>query len=140
MRDHCDLARQATFARFEPRRLATSIAQRVETRCWWQWWTAGSRSVASARSRSCARLFGPIAQAYPDCLIASELESVPQSVPINVEISAKYWSEWQDLNLRPSRPERGALPTGYFPPKRKRLFAFQASGGPRCQSWKEMAL
>jgi hypothetical protein len=24
---------------------------------------------------------------------------------------AKYWSEWQDLNLRPPRPERGALPT-----------------------------
>jgi hypothetical protein len=24
--------------------------------------------------------------------------------------SAKYWSEWQDLNLRPPRPERGALP------------------------------
>ena len=22
----------------------------------------------------------------------------------------KYWSEWQDLNLRPPRPERGALP------------------------------
>ena len=25
-------------------------------------------------------------------------------------IFAKYWSEWQDLNLRPPRPERGALP------------------------------
>src|SRR5437762_13847466 len=24
--------------------------------------------------------------------------------------SAKYWAEWQDLNLRPPRPERGALP------------------------------
>jgi hypothetical protein len=24
--------------------------------------------------------------------------------------SAKCWSEWQDLNLRPPRPERGALP------------------------------
>jgi hypothetical protein len=24
--------------------------------------------------------------------------------------SAKYWSEWQDLNLRPPRPEQGALP------------------------------
>ena len=23
---------------------------------------------------------------------------------------AKCWSEWQDLNLRPPRPERGALP------------------------------
>src|SRR5947208_11843165 len=24
--------------------------------------------------------------------------------------SWKHWSEWQDLNLRPPRPERGALP------------------------------
>jgi hypothetical protein len=24
--------------------------------------------------------------------------------------TAKCWSEWQDLNLRPPRPERGALP------------------------------
>jgi hypothetical protein len=36
---------------------------------------------------------------------------VPQSVPVDVGISAKPWSEWQDLNLRPPRPERGALPT-----------------------------
>jgi len=25
-------------------------------------------------------------------------------------VQAKCWSEWQDLNLRPPRPERGALP------------------------------
>src|SRR5262249_33341764 len=37
-------------------------------------------------------------------------ETVPQSVPPTIEISAKCWSEWQDLNLRPPRPERGALP------------------------------
>ena len=36
-------------------------------------------------------------------------ETVPQSVPGSVWISAKCWSEWQDLNLRPPRPERGAL-------------------------------
>jgi hypothetical protein len=35
-------------------------------------------------------------------------KTVPQSVPENVMISAKCWSEWQDLNLRPPRPERGA--------------------------------
>jgi hypothetical protein len=39
--------------------------------------------------------------------------SVPQSVPGHFCNSAKYWSEWQDLNLRPPRPERGGLP-GYF--------------------------
>ena len=25
----------------------------------------------------------------------------------------KVWSEWQDLNLRPPRPERGALPPAH---------------------------
>jgi hypothetical protein len=39
-------------------------------------------------------------------------ETVPQSVPVNILISAKCWSEWQDLNLRPPRPERSALPFG----------------------------
>src|SRR5215471_17550100 len=38
-------------------------------------------------------------------------ETVPQSVPASDLISAKCWSEWQDLNLRPPRPERGAPPT-----------------------------
>jgi hypothetical protein len=36
-------------------------------------------------------------------------ETVPQSVPVSILISAKYWSEWQDLNLRPPRPERDVL-------------------------------
>ena len=41
-----------------------------------------------------------------------------QSVPVNARIFAKCWSEWQDLNLRPPRPERGALPPrGFFPAK-----------------------
>jgi hypothetical protein len=34
-----------------------------------------------------------------------EWVSVPQSVPLAVRIWAKCWSEWQDLNLRPPRPE-----------------------------------
>src|SRR6516165_6113307 len=38
-------------------------------------------------------------------------KTVPQTVPWSSWISAKCWSEWQDLNLRPPRPERGALPT-----------------------------
>ena len=36
-----------------------------------------------------------------------------KSVGYREEQIAKYlffWSEWQDLNLRPPRPERGALP------------------------------
>jgi hypothetical protein len=44
------------------------------------------------------------------------------------EISAKCWSEWQDLNLRPPRPER-ALPKssmfiGNFGSASGRLFSF----------------
>src|SRR4029077_6689811 len=27
-----------------------------------------------------------------------------------LDLFGEYWSEWQDLNLRPPRPERGALP------------------------------
>jgi hypothetical protein len=36
--------------------------------------------------------------------------SVPQSVPRRDWKSANYWSEWQDLNLRPPRPEQGVPP------------------------------
>jgi hypothetical protein len=36
--------------------------------------------------------------------------SVTQPVTIRSLESAKCWSEWQDLNLRLPRPERGALP------------------------------
>jgi hypothetical protein len=35
--------------------------------------------------------------------------SVPEVVPDWMENLAKYWSEWQDLNLRPPRPERGVF-------------------------------
>ena len=37
-------------------------------------------------------------------------ETVAEPVAETKPTSAKYWSEWQDLNLRPPRPERGALP------------------------------
>jgi hypothetical protein len=40
----------------------------------------------------------------------SSFQSVRKSVRQNVRECANYWSEWQDLNLRPPRPERGALP------------------------------
>jgi hypothetical protein len=33
--------------------------------------------------------------------------SVPEVVPDWTVNLAKCWSEWQDLNLRPPRPERG---------------------------------
>ena len=36
------------------------------------------------------------------------IETVPQSVPVNLLISVKYWSEWQDLNLRPLVPNEVA--------------------------------
>jgi hypothetical protein len=35
-----------------------------------------------------------------------------ETVPVSILNSAKYWSEWQDLNLRPPRPERGAFLCG----------------------------
>src|ERR1700732_612229 len=42
------------------------------------------------------------------------IETVPQSVPVNLLISVKYWSEWQELNLRPLVPNEGL----FHPPPR----------------------
>ncbi len=39
-------------------------------------------------------------------------QGVAQGVAVDLFLSTKCWSEWQDLNLRPPRPERGALRTG----------------------------
>jgi hypothetical protein len=35
-------------------------------------------------------------------------ETVPQSVPVSLLISAKCWSEWQDLNCGPLVPNEVA--------------------------------
>ena len=46
--------------------------------------------------------------------------SVAISVAEAMSNSDKYWSEWQDLNLRPPRPERGGAqrrgwgPLGFY--------------------------
>jgi hypothetical protein len=37
-------------------------------------------------------------------------EDLADPLADDVGMPAKPWSEWQDLNLRPPRPERGALP------------------------------
>jgi hypothetical protein len=39
--------------------------------------------------------------------------SVGETVGIDVSDAAKCWSEWQDLNLRPPRPERGYLSSAH---------------------------
>jgi hypothetical protein len=36
-----------------------------------------------------------------------ECEVLAEVLADRSDISRKYWSEWQDLNLRPPRPERG---------------------------------
>ena len=48
---------------------------------------------------------------------------MPEVVPDWMENLAKYWSEWQDLNLRPPRPERGRK----VRVEAKSLFRFKAS-------------
>ena len=59
-----------------------------------------------------ARRFGPIAGTYAtiDQTNKMHMQGVAQGVAKLIWILAKCWSEWQDLNLRPPRPERGALP------------------------------
>jgi hypothetical protein len=37
---------------------------------------------------------------------------IPHNCPRKRSERQESWSEWQDLNLRPPRPERGALPDG----------------------------
>jgi hypothetical protein len=39
----------------------------------------------------------------------SSNEYLAEPLADDVAIPAKYWSEWQDLNLRPPRPERGRI-------------------------------
>src|ERR1700738_5701588 len=43
-------------------------------------------------------------------VLHSYRQPVADPVASKICCLAKYWSEWQDLNLRPPRPERGALP------------------------------
>jgi len=45
---------------------------------------------------------------------------------VELRSQAKCWSEWQDLNLRPPRPERGELPDCGF-----RLFSSDPGARPR---------
>src|SRR5215472_10448495 len=56
----------------------------------------------------------------PERLIQRSSQVVAQVVADFASKSTKCWSEWQDLNLRPPRPERGALPK------------HQSTGGSRC--------
>src|SRR5262249_47437720 len=43
-----------------------------------------------------------------DCKLNSERGFVPHIRPRSQCVYRESWSEWQDLNLRPPRPERGA--------------------------------
>jgi len=62
-------------------------------------------------------------------VLRSSREAVADPVANAIQFWAKHWSEWQDLNLRPPRPERGYLPTAprkssNFRDVRRRLFTF----------------
>src|SRR6187200_3067529 len=47
---------------------------------------------------------------YARVYAASLLEAPFASASFLPRVPEDIWSEWQDLNLRPPRPERGALP------------------------------
>ncbi len=67
------------------------------------------------RSRSCvnrARRRQRAAEDSGNCPgICPDNKKAPKGIICNyLKYLGKFWSEWQDLNLRPPRPERGALP------------------------------
>ena len=78
-----------------------------------------AEGIASARSPA---VWAVRARA---CRFACGGPSVQGSHQLAVPV-AKYWSEWQDLNLRPPRPERGALPD--YATIRRRM----VKAGPKC--------
>src|SRR5262245_35731160 len=61
-------------------------------------------------------------------VLASSNQTLADPLADAIKIFAKYWSEWQDLNLRPPRPERGALPIRYFSPRRRRIELLRRAG------------
>ena len=62
-------------------------------------------ALASSRHRSDASEFVQFRPAQPGFPLAAP--SIGGSIGGECKIWAKCWSEWQDLNLRPPRPERG---------------------------------
>ncbi len=57
--------------------------------------------------------------------LESDERSLLSAVPLGM---GRRWSEWQDLNLRPPRPERGALPDCATLRDREALYSDLASG------------
>jgi hypothetical protein len=51
------------------------------------------------------------------------------------ENSAKCWLEWQDLNLRSPRPERGALGLACRPARMAQTDVREIPAGARRQTW-----
>ncbi len=67
--------------------------------------------VISARQLHMPRRFdGHRLCTFPGPVLTSSREALAHPLARQLEISAKWWSEWQDLNLRPPHPERGSLP------------------------------
>jgi hypothetical protein len=65
---------------------------------------AGASKVGAAHFRRLPDL------ASTNAVPSSSREALADVLAAEREILDKCWSEWQDLNLRPPRPERGALP------------------------------
>jgi hypothetical protein len=62
-------------------------------------WLIGRSIVSSAHVGQKSR-YVPVVESVVDSATASTQKKKPNDI----------WSEWQDLNLRPLRPERSALP------------------------------
>src|SRR5262245_61333704 len=73
------------------------------------------RNRGTSAAELAAVTLARLAPAMTDCestsyVLHSSCDAVADPVAETLSMLAKYWSEWQDLNLRPPPPERGALP------------------------------
>jgi Fusaric acid resistance protein family len=69
-------------------------------------WPTGATAViivATARSLLASLEQPAIATS---ALVRSDATHVPDDRALGIEVGIKYWSEWQDSNLRLQRPER----------------------------------
>jgi hypothetical protein len=102
------MSRPGPNLRWSPKEKKTIVSDRLYDDTHW----AGTECAPAGALGSC----GACAASHQGSMsieVNEARERAPQSVPVSILILAKSWSEWQDLNLRPPRPQRVL----YLPPR-----------------------